>query len=55
MLLTPDKFFLMEQSLAKDTKDMPDDVGVSVALWRLRALVAGYKWALNKGYGPDNG
>ena len=49
MLLTPEGFYKMEQSLTQETKDMPEDVGVSVALWRLKALVAGYKYALEHG------
>lgn len=48
-ILTPNNFKVMEQSFVDETADMPDDVGISVALWRLKALMAGYRWALDNG------
>lgn len=36
-------FEAMEQSLAKETVDMPPDIGVSVSLWKLEALMEGYR------------
>lgn len=51
--LTPKQFELMEDSLDKDTADTPGDVGISITLWKLRALMAGYRWALS--HGMDHG
>lgn len=48
-ILTPDGFGVMEKSFYDDTQGLSDEVGISVALWRLRALMAGYRWALDNG------
>jgi hypothetical protein len=49
-ILTPEGFALMERSVEKECAGMPDNVGVSVALWRLRELMKGYRYALDNGY-----
>ncbi len=49
-ILTDEGFYLMEQSVEKQCKNMLDTVGISVALWRLNALMKGYKYALQNGY-----
>lgn len=43
-------FDAMEYDLDKATHHMDGQVGISVALWRLRALVLAYRWALQHGY-----
>lgn len=43
-------FEAMEASLEKETKSLPGETGISCALWRLRALVLAYRWALKNGY-----
>ena len=40
----------MLENLTKATQDAPATLGVSVALWRLRALMVGYQYALDHGY-----
>lgn len=40
----------MQENIAKVTQDAPEALGVSVALWRLRALMVGYQYALEHGY-----
>ena len=49
-ILTARGFESMKANIAKVTKDAPDALGVSVALWRLRALMEGYQFALDHGY-----
>jgi hypothetical protein len=49
-VLTKAGFELMVKSLEETCADMPPNVGVSVALWRLRELIKGYQYALDKGY-----
>jgi hypothetical protein len=52
MEMTRDSFELLEESLAKECEGMDEiGTGVSVALWRLRELVRGYRFALDLGYG----
>ena len=51
-VLTEAGFHQMEDSLNRDCKDMPKNVGISVALWRLEALMTGFKVALSHGYIP---
>jgi len=41
---------LMDQSLEEECKGMPIDIGISVALWRLKELIKGYKYAVTQGY-----
>lgn len=44
-------FALMEQCVAKECEGMDEETtGVSVALWRLRELLKGYRYALSTGY-----
>lgn len=50
MDLTPPLFELMDKSFLEATKDTPHDVGISVALWRMQALMKGYRYALEHGY-----
>lgn len=49
-VLTATGFKLMQENMEKVTKDAPQVLGVSVALWRLRALMTGYQYALDHGY-----
>lgn len=49
-ILTDTGFKLMQENITKVTRDAPHVLGVSVALWRLRALMAGYQYALDHGY-----
>lgn len=49
-ILTDSGFKLMQENLAKVTQDAPHALGISVALWRLRALMTGYQYALDHGY-----
>jgi hypothetical protein len=49
-ILTKEGFYVMEQSIAKECKDLEPNIGISVALWRLNELVKGYKYALEHGY-----
>lgn len=51
-ILTNEGFAAMEQSVADECKDRPDETGVVVALWRLRALLKGYRFAVDAGYNP---
>ncbi len=48
-ILTPDSFGILEKSIVTATLDMPDSVGMTISLWRLKALIAGYRWALDHG------
>jgi len=49
--MTSEMFALMEESVAKECKDLDElTTGVSVVLWRLRELLAGYRYALDHGY-----
>lgn len=49
-ILTDTGFKLMKENIAKVTQDAPQALGVSVAIWRLRALMTGYQYALDHGY-----
>lgn len=49
-ILTDSGFKLMQENMNKVTQDAPQVLGISVALWRLRALMAGYQYALEHGY-----
>ena len=49
-ILTAAGFKVMQDNIANVTKDAPQVLGVSVALWRLRALMTGYQYALDHGY-----
>ena len=49
-ILTVAGFKLMQENMERATKDAPEAVGISVALWRLRALMTGYQYALDHGY-----
>ena len=48
-ILTVTGFEQMEQHV-KDAETLPGTVGMTVTLWRLQALIHGYRWALNHGY-----
>ena len=41
---------MMDQSVEAECKDMPNDIGISIALWRLKELIKGYKYAVTQGY-----
>lgn len=43
-------FDAMERDLDTATRHMTGETGINVALWRLRALVLAYRWALKHGY-----
>lgn len=43
-------FRAMQASVARETKDLPPNVGISVALFRLKELLQGYDYAIAKGY-----
>ena len=43
-------FDAMEISLEDATKRMKGETSISVALWRLRALMLGYRWAISHGW-----
>ena len=49
-ILTVAGFKVMQDNLEKATTGAPHTLGVSVALWRLRALMVGYQYALEHGY-----
>lgn len=49
-VLTNDGFALMKQSVSETCKEMDPNIGISVALWRLEALLQGYQYALDRGY-----
>jgi hypothetical protein len=52
MEMTRSGFELMEKSVATECEGMDEiNTGVSVALWRLRDLMSGYRFALDLGYG----
>jgi hypothetical protein len=52
MEMTRSGFELLEESVAKECEGMDEEqTGVSVALWRLRELMSGYRFALDLGYG----
>lgn len=50
--MLPHEFAAMEESLhaAEQTGRHGHNAGISVALWRLRGLVLGYRWALDHGF-----
>ncbi len=39
----------MDKSLEDNTIGMPSDTGISVTLWKLKALMNGYRWAIANG------
>ncbi len=41
-------FYAMEQSVTESTIGMPEDTGISVTLWKLRELLKGYRWAVDR-------
>ena len=45
-----DQFAAMEQSMEAETRMLHWNSSISVALWRLRALILAYRWALQHGY-----
>ena len=49
-ILTAAGFRVMVESVNEATKQAPDHLSISVALWRLRALMTGYQYALDHGY-----
>lgn len=50
-VMTKEGFEAMEHSVAEECAGKPEKTGIVVALWRLRALLDGYRWALDHGYG----
>lgn len=50
--MLPEQFVQMEETLAKAEASGKHgfNAGISVALWRLRGLMGGYRWALDHGY-----
>ncbi len=48
-ILTPQDFDAMDKSLEDNTIGMPSDTGISVTLWKLKALMNGYRWAIANG------
>lgn len=51
MHITPELWTLMNESISKDCAGLDEKkTGISVVLWRLRSLMAGYKYALDHGY-----
>jgi len=51
MYLTPIEWAKMSQSVDKECKDLDEQkTGVSVVLWKLRALLTGYGYALDHGF-----
>lgn len=51
MGITSDEWAKMDESITKECANLDDaKTGVSVVLWKLRALMAGYKYALDHGY-----
>ena len=54
MHLTPEIWVKMDESIKAECKDLDEmKTGISVVLWRLRSLMAGYKYALDHGYTVD--
>ena len=49
-VLTRAGFEKMEASVAKECADLPQNIGISVALWRLRELLQGYRYAIDHNY-----
>ena len=49
-ILTRSGFEKMEDSVKRECVDLPSTVGISVALWRLRELLLGYRYAIDHGY-----
>lgn len=43
-------FKSMQQSIASETKDLSPTTGISIALFRLKELMEGYQYAIEKGY-----
>ncbi len=51
MHITPEMWTAMDQSIRKDCQGLDEkSTGISVVLWKLRSLIAGYKYALDHGY-----
>lgn len=53
MYITREMWEVMNASIQKECAGLDDaKVGVSVVLWKLRSLMAGYQYALDHGYLP---
>jgi len=50
MYITPDEWMKMDKSIKSTCVDLPENTGISIVLWKLRALMAGYEYALSRGY-----
>lgn len=54
MDITPEQWAVMDTSITKECANLDEaKTGVSVVLWKLRSLMAGYKYALDHGYVTD--
>ena len=40
----------MNHSVETECKDMDENIGISVVLWRLKELIKGYQFAVKAGY-----
>jgi hypothetical protein len=40
----------MKVSIANETADLSPNIGISIALFRLKELIQGYDYAISKGY-----
>ncbi len=45
-----EQFDAMEKSLEEATRLRDGNMSISVALWRLRGLMLGYRWAITHGW-----
>lgn len=51
MNISPEQWASMDASITKECANLDEGLtGVSVVLWKLRSLMAGYKYALDHGY-----
>jgi hypothetical protein len=51
MHITPETWAVMDESITKECAGMDEaKTGISIVLWKLRSLMAGYKYALDHGY-----
>lgn len=51
MHITQELWAVMDDSINKTCTGLDENrTGISVVLWRLRSLMAGYKYALDHGY-----
>ena len=49
--ITPEEWTKMDDSITLECANLDEaKTGVSVVLWKLRSLMAGYKYALDHGY-----